>query len=90
MKPRVIPPGARCLTPTKTCVKFSKGTNWLWKRVKTDPDFPQPFYLDGRPLFIEGELDAYLQRKANEAVNPRGPTLTEKRVVKRALRTQAA
>ena len=80
---RVIPPGAKCLTVTNTCIKFDKKPNWLWKRVRGGADFPQPIYLDGRPLFIEGELDAYLQKKANEAVVRQGPALTAKRAERR-------
>ena len=90
MKQRIIPPGARLLTPTKTCDKFSKGPNWLWKRVRTDPDFPQPIYLDSRPHFLEGELDTYIAKKANEDATQRGPTLTAKRIEKRTLRAEAA
>jgi prophage regulatory protein len=55
--------GTRCLSPRKVCEKFDRRKSWLWSRVKDDPAFPKPIYLtSGSPVFIEAELDAYLER----------------------------
>jgi predicted DNA-binding transcriptional regulator AlpA len=45
--------------------KFDKSTRWLWGKIKT-PGFPQPFYIEGSPHFIEREVDEFLARCAGE------------------------
>jgi len=43
----------------------------LWRRIRRDPDFPQPFYLwDSAPRFVEAEVDAYVARKIAERNDP--------------------
>jgi len=43
----------------------------LWRRIRRDPNFPQPFYLwDGAPRFVEDEIDAYIARKIAERDDP--------------------
>lgn len=45
---------------------YSRAT--VWRRAKTDPDFPQPVKLSaGRTGWIEAEVDAYLAAKVAEA-----------------------
>lgn len=40
----------------------------VWRKAKTDPDFPQPVkFSPGITGWIEAEVDAYLERKVAEA-----------------------
>ena len=69
MATRVIPEGARFLKPERACSKLDRGRSWLWDRVKRDPTFPRPIYIDRKaPLFIESELDEWVRsRERKEA-----------------------
>lgn len=69
---RQIPPGARCLTPEQTWAKFARKHAWGWDRLKQDPTFPRPIYIGKRPVFIEQELDLWLQAQANVPSAQRG------------------
>lgn len=64
---RSIPPGAKCLSPKQTYTKFGRKKTWLWDRLKSDPTFPRPVYLGPRsPVFLEHELDAWLDRQSEK------------------------
>ena len=68
MADRVIPEGARFLKPANAGKKFDRGRSWVWAKIKNDPDFPQPVYLDPNvPLLIEQELDAWAASRARGA-----------------------
>lgn len=55
------------LRPHQLAKKFGISLATLWRRVKQDPDFPQPVKLsDGITAFIEAEGDAYIELKVNE------------------------
>lgn len=60
------------LRPRQLAKKFSMSLPTLWRRVKQDPDFPQPVKLSsGITGFIEAEGDAYIELKVNESrANP--------------------
>lgn len=63
-----IPPGARCLTPKRTCEKLDRKKSWLWDRVKNDANFPKPGYYSPRsPFFLEHELDEYIARQVESS-----------------------
>lgn len=65
MPDRVIPEGARFLSPSRACSKFDRGRSWIWERLRTDPTFPRPVYIDNKaPLFIEAELDDWAAARA--------------------------
>jgi predicted DNA-binding transcriptional regulator AlpA len=59
---RVLPEGGRFLKPeTAAKIKFDRGRSWIWDRVKNDPTFPKPYYIDHKsPLFLEAELDGWI------------------------------
>jgi predicted DNA-binding transcriptional regulator AlpA len=60
MAGRTIPEGAKFLSPSSACVKFDRGRSWIWDRVRRDPTFPRPIYLDNKaPRFLESELEAW-------------------------------
>lgn len=68
MADRVIPEGAKFLKPRSVCEKFDRGHSWLWDRVKRDPTFPRPLYLDQKaPVFVEAELDQWVTGRAKAA-----------------------
>jgi predicted DNA-binding transcriptional regulator AlpA len=62
--PPSIPPGAKLLSPKSTHEKFGRRKSWLWQILRDDPSFPRPVRLNGRPLWIESELDAYIATMA--------------------------
>jgi predicted DNA-binding transcriptional regulator AlpA len=63
MADRVID-GAKFLSPSSASNKFDRGRSWVWDRVKRDPTFPRPIYIDNKaPLFRESELDAWLESR---------------------------
>lgn len=53
------------LSPSRTGSKFSRHRSWVWARVKSDPSFPRPVYLDERsPVFVEQQLDDWAAAQA--------------------------
>lgn len=47
--------------------KLGVSTTTVWRKAKTDPDFPQPVRLsDAITGWIESEIDSYLERKVRE------------------------
>ena len=65
MTDRVIPQGGRYLKPESACNKLDRGRSWLWERVKNDPTFPRPIYIDHKsPLFLESEIDRWIAERA--------------------------
>jgi prophage regulatory protein len=64
---RKIPPGAKCITPKEVMAKLARRKSWLWGKVKNDPTFPRPIHYGPRAtVFIEQEIDAWLERLANQ------------------------
>jgi predicted DNA-binding transcriptional regulator AlpA len=62
----------------------------LWRRIRRDPDFPQPFYLwDSAPRFVEAEIDAYIARKIAERDDPVRATAQRERIERREQRMSA-
>ncbi|KFG94410.1 regulatory protein [Burkholderia paludis] len=56
------------LRPTQAAEKLGIGMSTLWSRAKHDADFPKPVKLSSRTtIFIEAELDAYLQKRIAES-----------------------
>ena len=67
MPARVIPEGATFLKPERACSKLDRGRSWLWDRVKRDPTFPRPIYIDHKaPLFIESELEECVRSRQSK------------------------
>ncbi|NIF69600.1 AlpA family phage regulatory protein [Burkholderia sp. Ap-962] len=59
---------SRGLRPTQAAEKLGIGVSTLWLRAKRDADFPKPVKLSTRTtIFIEAELDAYLQKRVAES-----------------------
>jgi predicted DNA-binding transcriptional regulator AlpA len=55
------------LRPNHLAKKLGMSPATLWRRVKQDPDFPQPVRLSsGMTGFVEAESDAYIERKVDE------------------------
>ena len=56
------------LRPAQAAKKLGVGLSTLWVKAKSEPDFPRPVKLGVRTtIFIEAELDAYLQRRIAES-----------------------
>jgi prophage regulatory protein len=54
-------PTGQALRPADAAQKLGIGVSTLWKKIRTDPDFPQPIAISARiTVFMEAELDAYL------------------------------
>jgi predicted DNA-binding transcriptional regulator AlpA len=63
----------------------------LWRRIRRDPDFPQPFYLwNSAPRFVEAEVDAYIARKIAERDDPACAAVQRERVNRREQRVSEA
>jgi predicted DNA-binding transcriptional regulator AlpA len=63
----------------------------LWRRIRRDPDFPQPFYLwNSAPRFVEAEVDAYIARKIAERDDPTCAAAQRERLSRREQRLSAA
>jgi predicted DNA-binding transcriptional regulator AlpA len=41
--------------------------SWIWRRRRTDPRFPKPFFAGGVMLYDDEELDVYDQQLKQEA-----------------------
>ncbi|MFY9957722.1 helix-turn-helix transcriptional regulator [Bradyrhizobium sp.] len=55
-----LPIGAKWATPLQVCDRYGgKSDMWLWRKIKDDPNFPKPFYMGRRRLFLVADLDAY-------------------------------
>jgi hypothetical protein len=55
-----LPIGAKWATPIQVCDRYGgKSDMWLWRKIKDDPNFPKPFYMGRRRLFLVAALDAY-------------------------------
>lgn len=63
-----ICPGDSLIKPADCArQRFGRSARWIWLKLKTDPTFPRPVYLDGKsPSFISREIDEYLTRCAGE------------------------
>ncbi|WP_175837303.1 helix-turn-helix transcriptional regulator [Burkholderia anthina] len=56
------------LRPNQAAEKLGIGVSTLWLRAKNDADFPKPVKLSTcTTIFIEAELDAYLQKRIAES-----------------------
>jgi len=60
------------LRPNHFAKKLGMSTPTLWRRVKQDPDFPQPVRISSAITgFVEAEVDAYIELKVNQSrANP--------------------
>jgi hypothetical protein len=53
---------------------------WLWRKLKRDPNFPKPFYMDGFRYWDEADLDQYDDAvRAAPPQLPTGPVAPKKR-----------
>jgi hypothetical protein len=59
-EPTIAPPDAKWITSKQLGRRYGgKSSMWIWRKVKTDPDFPRPIY-DGRlQLFSVEEVENY-------------------------------
>ncbi|MCA8094418.1 AlpA family phage regulatory protein [Burkholderia anthina] len=56
------------IRPAQAAEKLGIGISTLWLRAKREADFPKPVKLGSRTtIFIEAELDAYLQKRIAES-----------------------
>ncbi|OXJ00911.1 MULTISPECIES: helix-turn-helix transcriptional regulator [Burkholderia] len=56
------------LRPIQAAEKLGIGVSTLWLRAKREADFPKPIKLSTRvTIFVEHELDAYLQKRIAES-----------------------
>lgn len=39
--------------------RFDRGPTWVWKQLKSNPQFPKPVKESGRNLWVEAEVEAY-------------------------------
>jgi predicted DNA-binding transcriptional regulator AlpA len=63
----------------------------LWRRIRKDPDFPQPYYLwNSAPRFIEKEVEAYIARKIAERDDPIAAAAQRERRARREQRLSEA
>jgi prophage regulatory protein len=54
-------PTGQALRPAAAARKLGIGLSTLWKKIKTDPAFPQPIAIAPRiTVLMESELDEYL------------------------------
>ena len=60
------------LRPSQLARKLGVSTPTVWRRVKDDPDFPQPVRISPAVTgFVEAEADAYIELKVSQSrVNP--------------------
>ena len=83
------------LRPSQTAQKVAVSLPTLWRRVKQDPDFPQPVKMSGGVTgFIESEIDTYLTLKvdtfrANPSKRAQASIAATASVVKRATKRAA-
>lgn len=67
--PAKVAPTGKALRPAEAAQKLGIGLSTLWKKIKTDPEFPQPIAITARiTVLMESQLDAYL---ATCAAKPR-------------------
>lgn len=59
----VFLPRERYLSISRVGDKLSRRKSFIYERIKRDPSFPKPIRLDGRPLFRESEIDAWVLSK---------------------------
>jgi predicted DNA-binding transcriptional regulator AlpA len=63
----------------------------VWRRIRRDLAFPQPYYLwDSAPRFVEEEIDAYVARKIAERDDPVSAAAQRERVDRRGQRLSEA
>jgi len=57
-------------------------TRWVWARLKSDPEFPRPFYIAAHvPMWLEHELDKFLELQASRRNEPRKVRFDRQRAV---------
>ena len=78
----------RWLTGPQVCVRYGERSHvWMWRKDKTDPDWPKPMWLDGKKHYAEDQLDAY---DALKMANPDAPLLFAKEMDLAASNSQQA
>jgi hypothetical protein len=72
-------PQRRDLTAIQLRARYGGRSHvWLWRKLKRDPNFPKPFYMDGFRLWDEAALDRY-----DDAVRAAPPQLSTGPVAQR-------
>lgn len=62
VKPRILP-GDTVRKFADACrERFGHSPRWGWGKLKDDPAFPRPIYIDGSPHLVDREIDQYLAR----------------------------
>ena len=62
------------MTPTKKRLSSrqvrerygDRSAMWIYRRLKSDPQFPRPIVISNRQYFDEAELDAYDEARRSE------------------------
>ena len=63
---------AEYLRPSQSAHHISVGLSSLWRKSKTDPDFPKPIKLGPMTtVFKRSELDQYVESKRTSAAAPK-------------------
>jgi hypothetical protein len=59
-QPKPVSPDAVWLTSNQVCARYGgRSLMWLWRKVKTDPNFPRPHYSGRFQFYSLVELNAY-------------------------------
>lgn len=53
----------RYLSIPRVCDKLSRKKSWVYNKAKNDPTFPQPKTICGRRVFIETEIDQWVEEQ---------------------------
>lgn len=53
----------RYLSIPRLCDKLSRKKSWVYNRAKNDPTFPQARNFCGRRVFVESEIDQWVEQQ---------------------------
>jgi hypothetical protein len=84
-KPRIRPGDTVSKFADACRVRFKHTPRWGWTKLKDDPDFPRPIYLDGSPHLIDREIDEYLASRPTERRSNNVTERTKNKWEKRAV-----